>query len=220
MPFGTFQAALRRKKTKTPISKDTERRSEAEPSSSASSSDAPISSPESERRDFNVTLIARTQAQAEDFLCGMNQNMNAAAVGTGLSFYIPDLATMRRMSERRRKLDAFCRTFSQEDWTFPVDNDAGLTSFRFELSPSGVQRKSIRLNIHVATGIVSEPGQYDALWLLADGTSLLPERSQGDPYTLRLREILHAAPRWNSENPRPICLILTQFEGTGEKNGP
>ena len=210
MPFGTFHALNR--KTDKPVRAGDD-----------SGSKAPLTPPPQPehivQRTFNICLIARTQQQALEFLCSLNENINRALSHRGLSWYCPDSAAMSRLSAQRQKYNKFFRTFSKDDWIYEEETETQ-SSFAFELSPSGVQTKSIKIIFRVSSGPqAAAPSSCDALWLLADAAALLPGRAEGDPYTAHLRELLQNLPAWDEKNPRPVCLILSQFEGTEEDNG-
>lgn len=168
------------------------------------------------RKNYEVHLISRTQGQALEFLCSMNENMNSAAAGHGLSFYIPDHNTMREISAQRQKINAFFRSFSDEDWVYDTEKGKPDRSYCFELAPAGLQTNAIRITIHVHSGDKAAlPGHYDALWLLSDAAAHNPARSQGDPYTQNLRRIIGKLPVLNGDTP-PVCLILSQYEAQEE----
>ena len=210
MPFGSFYAENTIKKPVQPAKEKAGRKAPQ----------APAKAEPVVRWEYNVTLICRTQQHAREFLCSMNENMNQVASRHGLSFYIPDHNTMRTISGERQKINSFFRSFSEEDWTYTADEREAAGRYVFEIAPAGVQKKAIRINIQAVSGAqTAAPKGYDTLWILADASSLLPERAQEDPYTQNLQSILGGLPQWEENAPRPVCLILTQFEATGEESG-
>ncbi|MDO5131891.1 MAG: hypothetical protein Q4D81_02780 [Eubacteriales bacterium] len=149
----------------------------------------------------------------------MNENINRSTGRRGISWYCPDSAAMSRLSAQRQKFNMFFRTFSSDDWVYGEESETK-SAYTFELSPSGVQTRSIQIVIQVYSGErAAIPVSYDALWFLADAAALLPGRAEGDAYSSRLRELLLQLPAWDEKNPRPVCLILSQFEGTESDNG-
>jgi hypothetical protein len=171
------------------------------------------------RKNYEVHLISRTQGQALEFLCSMNENMNSAAAGQGLSFYIPDHNTMREISAEKQMINAFFRSFSEKEWMYDTEGDKAVRNYCFELAPAGLQTKAIRITIHVHSGDKAAlPGHYDALWLLSDAAAQNPARSQGDPYTQNLRRIIGRLPVRTGEFTPAVCLILSQYEAQEESD--
>ena len=205
MPFGYFNVVRAKPKSKP------------KPADAASSlqSASTSSTEEHMKRELNICLISRTQAQASQFLCAMNINMGEAMPRHGLAFYIPDLRTITTMSREKQKLLSFFRSFSQENWVFQTDEEERGV-YIYDLSPAGVQKKAIELKIQCLTPDEgSIPANWDALWLLADGVSLTSQAAD-DGYTRRILEIMNGLPAANADVPRPVTLILTQFDGSGE----
>lgn len=165
-------------------------------------------------RQLHIALVSRNLSIAQEFLCSMSQNMNEALNTEGLSFYARELDSISGLIARKKRLEQFFWTFSQDDWAYPADGEMQ-RSYTFSISPSGSQSRTLDLVIHCVTPADGGlPDRADALWVLSDGL-LLSHEAQADPYTQSIREALASG----GGKGIPTCLILSQIEGTGRFDG-
>jgi len=142
----------------------------------------------------------------------MNQNMTQALQTEGLAYYTRELKAITDMTAKKKQLEQFFWSFSQDDWVYPED-ERGEETYRFSVSPAGNQSSVLELVVHCVTPEAEDlsTDQFDAVWLLTDG--LFPEHAGEDAYTGFLREVLRGLAE--SGLDRPVCLILSQIERLG-----
>lgn len=163
---------------------------------------------EQDRSGIHILLIGRRLSIVEEFLCSMNQNMGEALGEEGMSFYTKELDTISGIVDRKKQLERFFWNCSQEDWTYPLEEQTE-KDYTFSIGiPDG---RVLDLIFHCVTpqGESGAGGeQAHAVWLLTDGL-LLKQGAGEDSYLQWLQELLA------QEKGRPVCLVLAQVEGMG-----
>lgn len=217
MPFGTFSVSPKPRRPKAP---------KPQP---APPPPAPAPTPEPTRFGpapnidcirLNILLIGRNLPILQEFLCAMNQNMSESLHGEGMSFYTRDLTSISDVVAKKKRLEQFFWTFSQQDWTYPQEAETPRT-YDFSISPAGVQTKAVDLVFHCVTPQMGVPLNWqgnDAVWIVTDG-ALLGESALGDGYLSYVREVLQGLPPQAGREGKPICLVLSQIEKLARFDG-
>ena len=150
MPFGSFLAEA--KEPREVIKKE---RPVKEPKVKAPKPESvepqPIfTEPSVDSIKLHVMLIGRNLSVLQEFLCSMNENMSETLHTEGLSYYTRELESVSDIVAKKKRLEQFFWTFSQNDWECAEDAVHEKT-YTFTISPSGNQSKAIDLIMHCVT---------------------------------------------------------------------
>lgn len=217
MPFGSFLAEA--KEPRTVVKKE---RPVKEPKVKAPKPEPiepqPIfSEPSVDSIKLHIMLVGRNLSVLQEFLCSMNENMSETLHTEGLSYYTRELESVSDIVAKKKRLEQFFWTFSQNDWECAEDEIHEKT-YTFTISPSGNQSKAIDLIMHCVTPQSETRSSWDktdAVWLVTDGL-LMDEDRDCDPYFRFVQDTLGNMPRQSAEeSQKPICLILSQIEQLG-----
>jgi|GEM_PF-1485659 len=166
---------------------------------------------------LHIMLIGRNLSVLQEFLCSMNENMSETLHTEGLSYYTRELESVSDIVAKKKRLEQFFWTFSQNDWECAED-DVHEKTYTFTISPSGNQSKAIDLIMHCVTPQSESRSSWDktdAVWLVTDGL-LIDEDRDCDPYLRFVQDTLEHLPQQRADEPKkPICLILSQIEQWG-----
>lgn len=219
MPFGSFLAEAKEPRTalkkERPVKKPKARVPKAKPE--PVEPQPVFSEPSVDSVKLHIMLIGRNLSVLQEFLCAMNENMSETLHTEGLSYYTRELEAVSDIVAKKKRLEQFFWTFSQNDWECAED-DVHEKTYTFTVSPSGNQSKAIDLMMHCVTPQSETRSSWektDAVWLLTDGL-LIDEDRDCDPYLRFVQDTLENIPRQRADDPqKPICLILSQIEKLG-----
>lgn len=217
MPFGSFLAEAKEPRTvmkkERPVKEPKVKAPKPEPIEPQ-----PIfSEPSVDSIKLHIMLIGRNLSVLQEFLCSMNENMSETLHTEGLSYYTRELESVSDIVAKKKRLEQFFWTFSQNDWECAED-EVHEKTYTFTISPSGNQSKAIDLIMHCVTPKSETRSSWDktdAVWLVTDGL-LIDEDRDCDPYLRFVQDTLEHMPQQGAEDSqRPICLILSQIEQLG-----
>ncbi len=217
MPFGSFLAEAKEPreviKKERPVKEPKVKAPKPEPVDPQ-----PIfAEPSVDSIKLHIMLIGRNLSVLQEFLCSMNENMSETLHTEGLSYYTRELESVSDIVAKKKRLEQFFWTFSQNDWECAQD-EVHEKTYTFTVSPSGNQSKAIDLILHCVTPrseTRSSWDQTDAVWLVTDGL-LIDEDRDCDPYLRFVQDALEHMPQQGADDPqKPICLILSQIERLG-----
>jgi len=115
--------------------------------------------------ELNVQLLARTPAQAQQFLCAVNVLMGEEVTHHGLSFYTRDYETISAMVTQRKQLENFF--WESPDGKWPTDGPCDLDEYQFSVSPAGNQQVHLDLNVRCVTPATAA-APSGCVWVLCD----------------------------------------------------
>lgn len=217
MPFGSFFAETKEPRAVIKKERPVKERKEKIPKPEPISPQPMIDEPSVDSIKLHIMLIGRNLSVLQEFLCSMNENMSATLHAEGLSYYTRELDAISDIVTKKKRLEQFFWTFSQNDWECAEDGVYEKT-YTFTISPSGNQTKAIDLVMHCITPRSETRSSWDktdAVWLVTDGL-LLDEDRDCDPYLRFVQDTLEHIPQQRTkDSPKPICLILSQIERLG-----
>lgn len=173
---------------------------------------APQRSIHESRDTLRIVLIGRSLPLTQDFLCSMSQNMDQSLAAHGMTYYTRELDAISDMVARKKKMEQFFWTVSEENWMYPTDGEEE-KRYTFSISPSGNQKQTLDLAFHCATPEQIQREdllQADALWVLADGAIYGGGVSTG--FELAAADILRT---FSEAGRKPVCILLSQIERWG-----
>lgn len=176
-----------------------------------------ITEPSVDGIKFHILLIGRNLSVIQEFLCAMNLNMGESLSGEGLSYYTREAESVSDIVAKKKQLEQFFWSFSQEDWVCGED-EVHEKTYVFTISPSGNQSKAVDLVMHCVTPQSQTRFSWektDAVWLMTDGL-LLDDGRDCDPYLRFAQDTLSNIPHSGDEElKKPICLVVSQMEALG-----
>lgn len=217
MPFGSFLAEAKEPRTVAKRERRVKEPKVKAPKPEPIEPQPIFSEPSVDSIKLHIMLVGRNLSVLQEFMCSMNENMSETLHTEGLSYYTRELESVSDIVAKKKCLEQFFWTFSQNDWECAED-EVHEKTYTFTISPSGNQSKAIDLIMHCITPQSETRSSWDktdAVWLVTDGLLIDSDRDC-DPYLRFVQDALGNMPRQNADEPqKPICLILSQIEQLG-----